>query len=161
MISETIKKLEKSKEFTSWKKNYKKAYLAHAFKVIDNPGWEIGYFNPGTNLITVFVVNGSITRNPDAEVFKEQEKLVNHLDIKKAKINEENALKNARKVLDENYKGTTVFKIFMILQDIDKIGQVWNITFVTEQFKTVNIKIDSSTGSCLSHKIVSLMEGRK
>ncbi len=163
-VLETIKNLETSKEYKEWKKSYKKTYLAHAFTVLDEKtkGWEIGYYNPDTNLITVFtVVDEKITRNPDAEVFKEQEKLVSPLDFKKVKIDGEKALENAKKILDENYKGNIVFKTFMILQHIDKLGQVWNITFVTEQFKTINIKLDAASGDCKDHKIVSLMQGRE
>lgn len=161
-IFEIIKKLEKSDVFASWRAANKKAYLAHAFKTDEMRDlWEIGYFNPKTNLITVFNVNNKITRNPDSEVFKEENALVNELNIKKVKINENSAIKSAEKILNENYKGMAAIKTFMILQNLDKIGQVWNITFVTGQFKTINVKIDSDSGICKSHKEISLIEGRK
>ncbi len=159
-VIDIIKKLEDSKEFTSWIKNHKKAYLAHCFRMLDEVNskiWQIGYFNPESNLITVFVVDDKITRNEDSEVFKEQKKLVNRLDVKEVKVTEDKALDNANEILGKEYKGSTVFKSFMILQNIDKIGQVWNITFVTQQFKTINIKIDSLKGTVIDHKMVSLI----
>lgn len=163
-VFEAITKLEKSKEFVSWKKSFKEAYLAHAFVMNDkaNEGiWQIGYFNPKTNLITVFVVDKAITRNPDAEVFKEQEKLVAPLKISDVKLDEIKAMEEGMKILNENYKGTEVFRSFMILQDLDKVGQVWNITFVTQKFTTVNVKIDAKTGKCDSHKTISLISDEK
>ena len=161
--SEALTKLESSKEFSSWKKTHKEAYLVHFFKMLDKANekiWQIGYFNPKNNLITVFVVNGGITKNPDEEVFKEQKKLVKPLEIKNVKINHEKSMETAQNILNNNYKGSSVFKSFMILQNIDKIGQVWNITFVTNEFKTVNVKINSNNGECISHKIVSLIQGK-
>ncbi|MBN2420826.1 hypothetical protein JXB27_00950 [Candidatus Woesearchaeota archaeon] len=163
-VFEAIAKLEKSKEFVSWKKEAKPAYLAHAFVMNDeaNKGlWQIGYFNPKTNLITVFVVNGNIQRQPDAEVFKEQKKMVAPLKLSEVKLDEIKAMEEGKKVLDENYKGTEVFRSFMILQDLDKVGQVWNITFVTQKFTTVNVKIDAKTGKCDSHKTISLISDTK
>ncbi len=159
-VLKTIQKLEKSKEYSSWKKIHAKSYLVHVFRMFDdaNKGiWQIGYFNPETNLISVFIVGDAITKNPDAEVFKEQEKLVNKLDTTKIKVDEDAAMKAGELVLAENYKGVSVFKSFMILQNLDEIGQVWNITFVTQQFKTVNVKIDAKDGKCISHKLISLI----
>lgn len=120
--------------------------------------WQIGYYNPQSNLITVFVVDKDITRTPDAEVFKEQKKLVKPLEKKDVKVDEDEALLKAKEVFNEHYKTSTVFKEFMILQNLDEFGQVWNITFVTDQFKTVNVKIDAKSGDCTSHKIISLIE---
>jgi hypothetical protein len=159
-VIEAIKKLEQSDEYTSWKKEHPDAYLVHAFKMLDKANkdiWQIGYFNKGTNLISVFLVGAAITKNEDAEVFKEQEKLVHALDIKQIKIFEDDAIKRAEDVLGKEYKGTTIFKTFMILQNLENIGQIWNVTFITEQFKTVNVKIDAQKGDCIGHKLVSLI----
>ena len=161
--TEAVNKLEKSKEFDSWKKTHKDAYLVHFFKMLDKANeklWQIGYYSPKTNLISVFIVNGAITKSEDSEVFKEQKKLVQPLILKDAVIDDIKALETANKILNEKYKGSTVFKSFMILQNIDAVGQVWNVTFVTNEFKTVNVKINSKLGECISHKIVSLIQGK-
>ena len=88
------------------------------------------------------------------------------VDYETAKAAQERNVRNQGSVateqaafVDENYKGSSMFKAFMILQNIDA-GQVWNITFVTQQFKTINIKIDANTGSCVSHKMISLIQGQ-
>lgn len=161
---DVVEKLESSKEFLTWKKSHKEAYLAHAFMMLDEVNkdiWQIGYFSPKTNLISVFVVDKKILKNEDAEVFKEQKKMVNPLILKNIKIDEEKALANAKKVIDENYTGASFAKSFMILQNIEDVGQVWNLTFLTQQFKTINIKIDATTGECKSHKMISLIQGKE
>ena len=161
--TEAVKRLEASTEFENWKKTHKDAYLAHFFRMLDKANenlWQIGYYSPKTNLISVFLVNGKITKSEDSDVFKEQKKLVKPLNLKDANVDGIKALESANKILKENYKGSTIFKSFMILQNIDSIGQVWNITFVTNEFKTVNVKINSKSGECVSHKIVSLIQGK-
>ncbi len=158
--TEAINKLEKSKEFSSWKKTHNEAYLVHFFRMLDKANedtWQIGYYSPKTNLISVFLVNGSVTKSEDSEVFKEQKKLVQPLILKDAAIDDVKALEMANKILKESYKDSTILKSFMILQNIDAVGQVWNVTFVTNEFKTVNVKINSMSGECVSHKIVSLI----
>jgi hypothetical protein len=160
-VLETIENLEKSKEFGSWKKGHKDSYLVHCFRMLDEANkniWQIGYFNPDSNLISVFVVNEKISKNEDAEVLKEQEKLVQPLKTKDIKILEEDALQKAKETTNANYKGTVVFKSFMILQNLEKFGQVWNITFVTQRFQTINVKIDAKTGEVKVHNMASLIQ---
>jgi len=159
--TEALTKLEKSEKFTSWKKSHKQAYLVHFFRMLDKLNeklWQIGYYSPKTNLISVFVVNGGIMKSEDSEVFKEQKKLVLPLKLDDVSINDDEAMKTAEKILENNYKNSTIFKTFMILQKIEKIGQVWNITFVTNEFKTINVKINSGNGECITHGIVSLIQ---
>src|SRR5690349_17204097 len=107
-VLDVIKKLEQSTEFTSWKKSYEKAYLVHCFRMNDAANintWQIGYFNPETHLISVFNVNDKIVKSQDAEVFKEQEKLVYPLDLSRVKILEDEAMKKSEEVLHQEYKG--------------------------------------------------------
>ena len=162
-IIDELKKLEKSKIFKDWKSKHAKAYLAHCFKMFDEANkefWQIGYYNPETNLITVFVVGKDIAKNEDAEVFKEQEKLVQQLNINDVSVFEDLAMQKAEEVLAKEYKGSSIFKKFMILQHLENHGQIWNVTFITNQFKTINVKISASTGKLESHKQVSLIESK-
>ena len=43
-------------------------------------------------------------------------------------------------------------KEVVILQNLD-VGQVWNITYITKSFQTLNIKIDAETGDVLEDKL--------
>ena len=48
-------------------------------------------------------------------------------------------------------------KKIVIIQSLD-IGQVWNITFLTKTFKTLNVKIDSQDGSISAHGLIDFFK---
>src|SRR3989344_2458059 len=52
-------------------------------------------------------------------------------------------------------------KTIAILQNIKELGNIWNITYVTEAFNTLNMRIDASTGKVLEHKLSSVFSFRK
>jgi len=158
---ESVKKLEDSKEFKDFKKQNKEAYLAHVFYMLDEANQDIvqiGYYNKSKDRITTFVVEGdNITKNPEAEVFKEQEIMMKPIDLSKVKINVNEAVDIAEKLQKDKYKQEIPVKKIAILQHLP-LGQVWNITFVTQTFKTLNIKIDSGTKKIVSEKLLSIIE---
>ena len=49
-------------------------------------------------------------------------------------------------------------KTIVILQNLSEFGNIWNITYVTHSFKTLNMKINAENGKILHHDIVSLMD---
>jgi hypothetical protein len=57
----------------------------------------------------------------------------------------------------KEYKSSQPFKKIFILQNLDQWGQVWNVTFITTDFKTLNIKINAENGKVLSHKLISII----
>jgi len=158
---ESVKKLEDSKEFKDFKKQNKEAYLAHVFYMLDEANQDIvqiGYYNKSKDRITTFIVEGdNITKNPEAEVFKEQEIMMKPIDLSKVKINVNEAVDIAEKLQKDKYKQEIPVKKIAILQHLP-LGQVWNITFVTQTFKTLNIKIDSGTKKIVSEKLLSIIE---
>jgi len=162
MIQNTIEILEGSKKFIEFKKENKDAYLVHVFFLLDEINKDIvqiGYFNKATNKITTFIVEkNSITRNPEADVLKEQETVIKEIDISRVKIELENAIKIADKIHDKKYSKIGVFKKIAILQHLP-IGQVWNVTYVLADLKTLNIKIDSENGRVLQESLSSFIKG--
>ena len=87
-------------------------------------------------------------------------KKIKSLNIEKVKIDYENALKTASELQKEKYKTEIPFKQITILQNIDE-GQVWNFTFITQAFKTLNIKIDAKTGEIVKDELINLMGDNK
>ena len=160
----SIKTLEASKEFKDYRKENPDAFLAHVFYMPDALNknvFQIGYYNPKKDRITTFFVEGKeITKNPEAEVFKEQEAVINPLDMKKVKLEVNEAFEIAEKIQKDKYNADSAVKKIAILQHLP-LGQVWNITFVTSTFKTLNIKIDSETKKVVSDKLVSLIQDMK
>ena len=160
-FKEQLDFLLKSKEFREWKKNNKDSYLVHCFVLVEGKepvDWQIGYYDHSCQRITTFRIEGKrISMNPPAEVFKEDESKIKEVILEKVKIELKDALDISQKFQKEHYKGDKPLKQIFILQHL-KLGQVWNATFLTQAYKTLNIKIDASTGELKEHHIVDIMD---
>lgn len=156
-FKQAFEKLQKSKEFIDWKKNHESSYVSYGFLMKDSKvkkEWQIGYYNPSKDTITTFSISSKITTNPESQIFKDKKK-VNKLDVEKVKIDMDKALEKSKKLQKEKYPQHMPSKEIVILQNLD-FGQVWNITYVTQTFKTLNIKVDSSSGQILKYELMDL-----
>ena len=154
-----LSELEDSKEFKEWKKEHSLSYLTYGFMMISpdvKKEWQIGYYNPDLDKITTFAVSDEITRNPDSEIFKDKKK-VQELEKDKVNITLDSALEKADKIQKEKYSAHEPLKKIAILQKLN-IGQVWNITFITKTFKTLNIKVSSEDGEVLKYDLIDLFK---
>jgi hypothetical protein len=162
-IKDIIKLLESNSEYRDWKKIHKTYYLVHLFKMADEANkdiWQIGYYGKEEDKITTFLVEKDIVKViPEGEIFREEEHSLKKLDLLNVKIDYSEALKIAHELHAKNYKQEQIFKAIMILQHLEE--QIWNVTFVTSSFKTLNIKINAETGQIISHDIQSLIEMSK
>ena len=159
---DALHKLEKSTDFTAWQSEHKNSYLSYGFIMIASDvqaDWQLGYYNPNKDTLTSFTINETIIQNPDAEIFKNKAK-VQKLDLRKVKINLDKALTIAKELQKDKYKGHDPIKKIVILQNLD-MGQVWNITYVTQTFKTLNIKINSETGEIVKYDLIDLFKIEK
>ena len=93
--------------------------------------------------------------SPESEVFKKEKTVVKRLDIKKVKKDFEDAVSIANKFQREKYSTEIPIKKIVVLQNID-FGQIWNITFISKTFNTLNMKIDAGSGKVKKHELVSL-----
>ena len=158
-IKKAVSRLEKSPVFRNWKSSNKQAFLSSAFIMLensDNPEWMIDYYNSKKDKITSFLVSKTIKKNPDSEIFKSGQ------DIKGVNLNEVKMEFN--KVLElgsdfcrKNFPNETTKKTIAVLQNLE-LGQVWNVTYITLAYKTINLKISSSTGDILKHGLISLYD---
>jgi hypothetical protein len=157
---EAIVKLECSAVFKDWKKQNKKSYLANFFAMIENQDnnteWHVGYYNPEKDRIVSFIVGEEITKTPESEVFKEKDRVLK-LDMSKIKIDFKQAIINALNFQEQKYPGNTPLKKIILLQNYDS-HYIYNITFVTQTFKTLNIKVSSQDGRIISDKIHSIFD---
>ncbi len=162
-IKEVVERLEHSTEFSRWKKEHKNSFFADAFMIADDEEqshWQLGYYDEDENRITVFVMEKVIHVKEPAEVFKKDKDAVLKVNLGKVKLGVEDVKRKLRELLTLEYSKEKIVKSIFILQNI-KVGQVWNVTNITESFKTLNVKIDAETGKVLEHKLVSLFEFRK
>ncbi|MFH1324951.1 MAG: PepSY domain-containing protein, partial [Nanoarchaeota archaeon] len=90
-------------------------------------------------------------------IFKRPEAKIEPLDEDKIKIDITKALEIAEKTQVKDYKQETPSKIITILQKLN-MGQVYNITYVTQSFKILNFKIDAVNGKVLKTKLENIMD---
>jgi len=157
-----IKELEQIKEYINWKEKNKEAILSFVLRVIEEPAndeWQIGYFNKPKNNITTFVLKGTeLTINPDEEIFKKEDQLVKELQLEKVTLSLEDAVKIAQDYQKKNNPGEMPLKIISILQHLTEFGNVWNFSFVSQTFNTLNIKINTENGKIVDHSLSKIFD---
>ncbi len=151
---QALKELESSGKFKEWKKSHKDSFLAHGFLMSDTTEWQIGFFNPDTEKVQTFVMADEIMMNPESEVLSKD---IRELDSTKVKITAEAAFRKSDETQKSKYAVHMPLKKIAILQNSNG-KQIWNITFVTKTFKTLNFQIDAATGEVLSDKILEIFK---
>ena len=164
-MKELIEKLEKSAEFKEFKAKNNGAYLTHLFVMLEKGkdiSFDVGYCvkDEGMVSFTIDDNGGVIGVREEKEVFKKPGQSVLELDVNKVKLGLNQAVDNAILVQKEKYKQHRPSKTIVILQNIGG-KQLWNITFVTETFKTLNIKIDADSGEMVSDDLIELFQFNK
>ena len=163
-LKQAFDKLILSLNFKNWKKENKDTYFSYAFRIPQEmPNeWQLGFYNKANDRITTFVMNGEdISIRPEEEVFKKEGMKVYEVNLDKVKITFENAMDKASEFQADNYPKDKSLKTIAILQNIDKFGIIWNITYITEAFNTLNMKIDASNGKVIEHNLTSIISFRK
>jgi len=161
-LKDVIEKIETHSEFSEWRKGNKDSYLAHAFMMMDKANenmWQVGYYNPKTDKVTTFILEGdNLKVSGEQNIFKKPGCTVEKLDIEKVKIGSVQAIETAEKIMESDYPKAVPMKMFFIVQNIPKQGHVFNITFVTQDLKTVNVRVSSETGEVVCHNVQSLID---
>jgi hypothetical protein len=159
-LTQVLSRLEKSKEYFDWHKNHAKAFLAHAFVMLDEPNkdaWQLGYYDEQKNLMTTFIINKEVEAIPDQEIMQTGQKIL-ELKTEQVKTPITEALALAEKTRMQNYPQEQAAKSFFIIQNSEEYGATYNITFFTATFKTINIKISAVDGKILHHSIQALVQ---
>jgi len=155
----TLAKLTRHVVFKEWHEKNPDYILAHAFVMLDDPNkdtWQIGFYSPKTEKIVTFVVADTIQRTDEQEMLKSKASL-QPLKPEEVKLSVEDALSTANQCFEENYKAENPIKHFFIIQHAED-HTMFNITYFTQSFKTINIKIDATTGKVIKHSLQSLAE---
>ena len=152
---EMVEKIETSKEYKEFKKQHPKAYLVHIFQMTGTP-LQVGYFCTDTKKIATFEISDKGIKLEEQKPFQETPHDILKLELEKVKLDIKDAAEAASKVKEEHYPGEVINKQMLVLQHIE-VGQVYNTTFITAAFKTLNIKIDAETGAVISHNLAALI----
>jgi len=164
-LKPALARLEQTQDFKQWRKKNKNDYFSYGFKILQEMGsddWQLGFYNKKKDKITTFTLVGdNIKIRPEEEIFKKEDMEVFEIELNKVKLTFEDALGAADKFQQKNHPKDNSIKTIAILQNIDKLGNVWNITYITEAFNTLNMKIDASNGKVLENSISSIFSFRK
>ena len=153
-----IHKIESMKEFKEWKDKHKHYYLAHAFVMLDEPNkdiWQIGYYDKESNKVATVILEGEkIAFVPEQEILQATQQIT-ELKPADVKLTVDKALEIAKACIKEHYPRELLLKSFFIIQHLPE-GTVFNITFLTQSFGTINIKILTIDGKIFKHSMERL-----
>lgn len=161
-VKDILSQLEKSSAFESWRKQNPHAYLAHLFCMIEKGGmsWQAGYYDKDADAITSFDIGDAVTMHPPEEIFKKEGAKVKELVRDNITIDLEQALDTAKELQQRKYPAEMPLKIIVVLQTLS-VGQVYNITYVTKGFKTLNMKISTETGKVVDEQLAPIFSFEK
>lgn len=163
-IKELISKAQKSAEYKKWHKENPAAYLTHIFFMDEGKGvssYDVGFYVKESQKIASFEVTDSgVCLKDFSEAFKEPDKEIDKLDMAKVKTTSEEAIAAAKKLQEEKYPKSKPIKRIVILQNFNK-QHIWNITYVTQQFETLNIKVDAETGKIAHDNLQKIFDFAK
>jgi len=154
-LSDAIKASKESAKQVLSDKSY---YLSSVFSMYSpdkeqEKVWLITFYNSTDNKLETFSEN---KHQSSEDIFSKDEK-VKELIMAEVKIDEKTALNSAINILNEKYKEKFIQKQVLVLQKI-KDQLLWNITFITDTFKVVNIKISATQGNEISSKLTNISE---
>jgi len=161
-LKQALGKLKQSVQFRDLSNKNKELNFSHAlimFESNKDVPWQLGFYNKSTDKIITFIVNkDEIKMEKEEEIFKKPGMVVNLLTIEKVKIPYNEILKKAEDFQKKKYPKELVSKTIAILQNLEEYGNIWNITFVTHSFNTLNMKINPENGEIVHHSFNSLMD---
>ena len=166
-VKRAIYKLRNHDTFRKWHEKNKGARLVHAFMMLEpgkEAGCDIGFYDFDKKLMTSFLVDNDVKNiqiTESKEIFTKDTQQIKPLEEGRIKVRFDKALETASSLQKKKYKMHEPIKEVVILQHLE-IGQVWNVTFITRNFQTLNMKIDAETGEILEdrlHEIFSFDKG--
>ena len=161
-FTDAYEELLRSSTYREWRLGHESFYLAHFFAELDPQlrplNWEIGFYYPDQDAIVTFTVNVGILLKPEAQVFREHE-TVEKLSLSDIQLSSTDALYKARELQMKQYPQHPPARGIIILQHIP-LGVVWNVTFITQSFAALNIKVDAENGEITHHNLMTFFDMR-
>ena len=159
-LDEAFKKLQQSREFRSWNKENKDVFASFALKMLENgkeDDWHFGFYHESTEKIATFILgNDKIEFIQEEEIFKKPDDKIIPIDFKKSKISLKKILEHTSKALKDKYPSELVNKTIAILQNVDENGTIWNITYLTNSYKTINFIVNPENIKIIRESMESL-----
>ena len=185
-VSQLIEAVEKSTEFSAWRKTNRSAYLSSLFVMVkdiarlegeggNSNEWLLSYYDKDDDTFTTFSSLGSQMGTKE-QAFKKG-KTLPELKAYAVKVQIWDSVKAAEQVRNSKYKREEASSLIAILQPLtdseifDSVAgttakekknksqkPVWNLTYITASYNILNIKIDAETGEVLSDRMSGVMD---
>ena len=160
-LTVAFKKLQQSQEFKSWNKENKDIFASFALKMLENgkeDDWHFGFYHESTDKIATFITGkDKIEFIQEEEIFKKPDAKISQIDFKKLKMPLKKILEHTSNTLKDKYPSELVNKTIAILQNVDENGTIWNITYLTNSYKTINFIVNPENSQIVSQTMESLM----
>lgn len=140
-----------SEKYKSFKEKNQLSFLSSVF--ILNNNLQFDFYNKETEKITSFVLKEREVSSEESKVFKDGDSEIKELKLERVKLD----LKKVKNILYKSLEkyNQTEKKEIIILQSQE--NPVWNVSYITSEFKLLNMKIDAISGEILSEKIESIL----
>ncbi|MBN1274664.1 hypothetical protein JXA12_00020 [Candidatus Woesearchaeota archaeon] len=154
---EAVEFVEGSERFRGFLGEDGSYYLVHCFCTVEGERspWQVGYYSRRTRKIVVFTAGKEVVQAPADEAFRESGH-VPPLDVGGVSVRLDDALGVAGEVRRERYPHEAVGKTIVLLQVIGG-RPLWNLTFITQSFNMLNIRVDAASGEVVADSLHSLM----
>lgn len=137
----------------------KKGFLCSVFlmaapKELFTQPWQFDFYDPVKKTMTSYAVGKTIEmKNADTEVFQEEEKEIQALDLQDVKV----AFSRAFTIVNDKMgtRHESVTKFIVLLQKLDV--PLWNMSALTDAFNLVNVRIDARDGNIIEEKVFPML----
>lgn len=123
---------------------YLSSFLAQLKQREDEPHWTLNFYNPLDDSMYTYEADTGLVDGPH-EVLKQAD-FVPELELKSVSVSYEDAL---AKAFEAALPEKDFVRIVVLLQTIDDHA-TWNITFMNQQFHSLNVRIDAATGRVMA-----------
>ena|SRR3989344_2396379 len=157
-VQSMLLEIEESASYKEWKKEYPQhSFLVSIFSIVEDEKpikWNFNFFTPGTEKATTFVTFPEISRQGESELISDDPKAV---DIENVTMTFPEIVESASDAFSENYAKMNYSKMMATLHQ-EEGKPVWNISFLTDQGKTITIRLGADDGKMISHKAYSISD---
>lgn len=137
--------------YKSFKEKNQLSFLSSVF-ILDN-NLQFDFYNKETDKITSFILKNKEITSEESKVFRDKDSDIKELKLDRVKIE----IKKVRSILSKTLEkyNQRERKEIIILQSQE--NPLWNVSYITTEFKLLNMKIDATSGEILSEKIESVL----
>ncbi|MDA1197426.1 MAG: hypothetical protein O2779_05720 [Nanoarchaeota archaeon] len=160
-IMDALNVLENDGAFKEWKESNADSFMAHAFTMVegDHDGnYQFGFYNKDDTMTSFDAGPSGVVQGASDEIFKKPEATIKPLLREEIAIPFVKALYLAEKTQATEFSSENPLKIMVVLQNLPEHGTVYNITYITQALKALNMRISSVDGAVLKKQLTALTD---